>query len=127
MNIVEYFGRVSREAVDSYHRRPMYRSWWFAIPLAACVIDLSYELWILAGYWAHLTSDSRFWILLLVAMTVFPLVLTYGQRRAVRQMNVADDLARGLSVTTVSIAFLSYFVLGIALHLILQFVKHGCP
>ncbi len=127
MNIVEYFGHIGRESADSYHERPLYRSWWFAIPLALCAIDLSYELWILAGYWIHLTGDSRFWLLFLVAMTTFPLVIAFGQHRAVRGANVGGNLARGLSITTVVIVFQSYFVLGIALHLILQFVKHGCP
>jgi hypothetical protein len=127
MSIVDYFGRISREAVDSYHKRPVYRSWWFGIPLALCVIDTFYEIWILTGYWGHLTSDTRFWLIYLAAVTIFALVMTYRQHHAVREADIGDDLARRLAVTTVFIVSWSYVLLSIALHLILQFVKHGCP
>jgi hypothetical protein len=123
MSISDYF-RISREAADSYSRLPVYRSWWLGMPLALCVIDTFYEIWILAGYWGNLTSDTRFWLLFLVAVTSFTLIVAYSQHRAMREAGVSDNLKRRLSVTTVFIVSWAYFMLGITLHLILQFVKH---
>jgi hypothetical protein len=125
MSIVEYFGRKSRDAVDSYARRPVYRSWWFGIPLAICVVDTLYDIWILAEYWSKLTSDARFWLMFLGVTTTLALAMTYSQHRIVREADVTHKLGYRLSVTTIFIVSWLYFLLGIALHLIVHFVRHG--
>lgn len=124
MSIVDYFGRMNRESSGSDIPRPIYRSWWFGIPLALCVIDTVYEIWILARYWGHLPSDARFWFVFLAAVTTFTLIVAYSEHRAVREAG-SDKLTHRLSVTTVFVVSWSYFLLGITLHLILQFLRHG--
>ena len=84
MSIVDYFVRIGRKPADSDSGLPVYRSWWFAIPLALCLIDTFYEIWILAEFWRHLTSDARFWLVFLAVITAFALIVAHSQYRAVR-------------------------------------------